>query len=110
MEKETTQSEEKKDDNVIDTKTNVAQPSEHTINIKVVNQDGAEVYFKIKTTTPFKRLMDAYCNRQGQIVTSFRFLYDGQRLMAQDTPASIDMENDDIIDVVLQQTGGNKRR
>ena len=35
------------------------------INIKVKAQDGTEIHFKIKRTTQLKKLMDAYCSRQG---------------------------------------------
>lgn len=50
------------------------------INVRVVNQEGAEVFFKIKRTTALKRLMEAYCSRQGLSTTAVRFLYDGERL------------------------------
>jgi len=33
------------------------------INLKVKSQEGDEVFFKIKKTTVFKKLMDAYCQR-----------------------------------------------
>ncbi|CAG8545335.1 2234_t:CDS:2, partial [Racocetra persica] len=58
--------------------------SEH-INLKVVG-DRNEMYFKIKRTTQFKKLMDAFCERQNRDVRSFRFLYDGDRIQAHDTP------------------------
>lgn len=44
--------------------------SEH-LNLKVKSQDGEEVFFKIKATTQFKKLMDAYVQRQGVILLSF---------------------------------------
>lgn len=34
------------------------------LNLKVKSQDGEEVFFKIKSTTQLKKLMDAYCQRQ----------------------------------------------
>ena len=33
------------------------------INLKVKSQEGEEIYFKIKKTTSFKKLMDTYCQR-----------------------------------------------
>jgi hypothetical protein len=33
------------------------------INLRVVSQDSNEVFFKIKRTTPLRKLMDAYCQR-----------------------------------------------
>ncbi|CAO2604330.1 Small ubiquitin-related modifier 2 [Lemmus lemmus] len=54
------------------------------INLKVAGQDGSVVQFKI---TPLSKLMKAYCERQ-------------------DTPAQLEMEDEDTIDVFQQQTGG----
>mmetsp|Transcript_6289 Transcript_6289/g.8757 ORF Transcript_6289/g.8757 Transcript_6289/m.8757 type:complete len:97 (-) Transcript_6289:191-481(-) len=78
----------------------------NTINLRVVSQDGNEVYFKIKKHTQLKKLMDAYCQRQAIESNSIRFLYDGQRLQPEQTPQDLEMEDNDIIDAVLQQTGG----
>ncbi|KAF9414400.1 hypothetical protein BGZ94_000406 [Podila epigama] len=59
--------------------------SEH-INLKVVGSDQTEVFFKIKRSTQLKKLMEAYCERQGKSVQSVRFLYDGERIQATNTP------------------------
>jgi len=77
------------------------------VQIKVVDQNGQEIYFKVKVTTPMSRLFQAYCAKSGQSTNSLRFLYDGQRVVPSDTPGALNMENGDIIDVVLQQTGGS---
>jgi small ubiquitin-related modifier len=34
-----------------------------------------------------------------------KFLYDGARIMADDTPAKLEMEDNDSIDVVIEQVG-----
>jgi len=78
----------------------------NTINLRVVSQDGNEVYFKIKKQTALRKLMDAYCQRQGIDPNSIRFLYDGERIQVEQTPKELEMEDNDIIDAVLQQTGG----
>lgn len=77
-----------------------------SVNLRVVNQEGSEVQFKIKKATPLKKLTDAYCQRQGVSFDSVRFLYDGNRLNIEKTPADLGMEDDDIIDAALEQTGG----
>nr|XP_020827742.1 small ubiquitin-related modifier 2-like [Phascolarctos cinereus] len=56
------------------------------INLKVAGQDGLAVQFKIKRHTPLGKLMKAYCERQ-------------------DTPARLEMEDEDKIDVFQQQAG-----
>jgi small ubiquitin-related modifier len=82
-----------------------AEPTS-AINIKVAAQDGNEVFFKIKRNTPLSKLMDAYCDRQGVDKQSVRFLYDGERVQDTSTPESLDMEDQDVIDALLEQKGG----
>lgn len=58
------------------------------LNIKVTDNNN-EVFFKIKRTTVLKKLMDAFCDRQGKSANSVRFLFDGQRVQATDSPESV---------------------
>ncbi|XP_077983997.1 small ubiquitin-related modifier 3-like isoform X4 [Glandiceps talaboti] len=76
------------------------------INLKVSGQDGTVVQFKIKRHTPLKKLMNAYCVRQGLKVEALRFRFDGNPISEDDTPQKLDMENEDVIDVFQQQIGG----
>ncbi|KAJ9068815.1 SUMO protein smt3 [Entomophthora muscae] len=80
--------------------------TEH-INLKVVGSDHAEVLFKIKKHTPLKKLMDAYCTRQGKTPSSVRFLYDGVRIQPTNTPVELEMDDGDSIDVMVEQLGGS---
>merc|ERR1712226_376342 len=79
--------------------------TEH-VNLKVCGQDGSVVQFKIKKNTQLKKLMNAYCDRQGLDINQIRFRFDGTPINETDSPASLDMEDDDTIDVFTQQTGG----
>ncbi|KAG6042739.1 hypothetical protein E4U33_001838, partial [Claviceps sp. LM78 group G4] len=58
--------------------------SEH-LNIKVTDNNN-EVFFKIKRSTKLEKLMNAFCERQGKLITSVRFLFDGARVQPTDTP------------------------
>lgn len=49
-----------------------------SINIKVVGS-GREVFFKIKTTTPMKKLMDAWSAKTNNSPQTCRFLLMGLR-------------------------------
>ena len=62
-------------------------PTEH-LNIKVTDNSN-EVFFKIKRTTQLKKLMDAFCERQGKAPASVRFLFDGTRVQPTDSPESV---------------------
>ncbi|KXL42079.1 hypothetical protein M433DRAFT_94349 [Acidomyces richmondensis BFW] len=79
-------------------------PSEH-LNIKVTDGNN-EVFFKIKRSTQLKKLMDAFCERQGKEFRSCRFLFDGQRVNATDNPESLDMTDGDVLEVHQEQIGG----
>jgi len=81
-----------------------AQQSEH-LNIKVTDNNN-EVFFKIKRTTQLKKLMDAFCDRQGKSPQSVRFLFDGQRVQPTDNPDSLDMQDGDTLEVHQEQIGG----
>ncbi|XP_005404785.1 PREDICTED: small ubiquitin-related modifier 2-like isoform X1 [Chinchilla lanigera] len=69
-------------------------------------QDGPLAQFKIKRHTPRSKLMKAYCKQQGLSVRQVGFRFDGQPINETDTPAQLEMEDEDTIDVYQQQTGG----
>lgn len=69
-------------------------------------QDNTEVHFKIKKTTQLRKLKQAFCDRQGVALNSLRFLFDGQRINDDQTPKDLEMEDDDVIEVYQEQTGG----
>ncbi|QLL31210.1 hypothetical protein HG536_0B00710 [Torulaspora globosa] len=80
------------------------KPETH-INLKVTD-GSSEIFFKIKRTTPLRRLMDAFAKRQGREMDSLRFLYDGVRIQPDQTPDDLDMEDNDIIEAHREQIGG----
>jgi small ubiquitin-related modifier len=69
-------------------KTNETAKSEH-INVKVVNAEGNEVFFKIKKSTPLRKLMEAYCKRQGFTLGTVRFSFDGNRISDEQTAEEV---------------------
>ena len=82
--------------------------------IRLVQQNGHEVIFQIKRTTPLGKLMAAFCQRQGICMNSVRFLFDGNRLTQKLTPDDCFMirngvrsvmQNGDVIDVMVEQIG-----
>lgn len=82
-------------------------PSSQPITVKVVDQEGGEVIFSMKRTTPFRKMMSSYSTRMGIAPNVLRFLYDGERIQETQTPESLKMENDDVIDAILTQVGGD---
>ena len=80
---------------------------EVSIQLKVKNAEGKEVVFKLKANTPLRKLMDAYCQREGLPTEGTRFLYDGDRINRDQTPAELSMQDGDEIDALVEQTGGS---
>ncbi|KAF2458917.1 ubiquitin-related domain-containing protein [Lineolata rhizophorae] len=78
--------------------------TEH-LNIKVTDNNN-EVFFKIKRTTQLKKLMDAWCERSGKSPASVRFLFDGTRVGAHDSPETLEMQDGDTLEVHQEQIGG----
>jgi small ubiquitin-related modifier len=67
------------------------------LSLKVKGQDGSLVHFMIKQTTALKKLMEAYCFRQGLEMDRTCFFFAGNRLRESQTPAELNMEDDDMI-------------
>jgi small ubiquitin-related modifier len=65
-----------------------AAPATEHLNIKVTDNNN-EVFFKIKRTTQLKKLMDAFCERQGKQISTVRFLFDGTRVRPEDSPETV---------------------
>merc|ERR1711881_35179 len=77
------------------------------IKLKVVGQDSNEIHFRVKQTTQMGKLKKSYSERAGVPQTSLRFLFDGRRINDDETPKALEMEQDDVIEVYQEQTGGS---
>ncbi|WWC88198.1 uncharacterized protein L201_003103 [Kwoniella dendrophila CBS 6074] len=78
----------------------------NTLNIKIVSTNGDEVFFKIKKTTKLNKLKSAYADRVGTDVNAIRLLFDGTRILDDQTASDLDLEDGDSIEVLLEQVGG----
>ena len=93
------------------------------IKLKVVGQDSNEIHFRVKQTTLMGKLKKSYSERVGVPIASLRFLFDGRkyrisnflwfldetisgRINDDETPKALEMEQDDVIEVYQEQTGG----
>mmetsp|Transcript_33010 Transcript_33010/g.69478 ORF Transcript_33010/g.69478 Transcript_33010/m.69478 type:complete len:413 (-) Transcript_33010:151-1389(-) len=75
------------------------------VTIRVKDQTGEETCFKIKRNTAMSKVFDTYARRKGVETKSLRFLLDGEVLRGHETVASLDLEDDDQIDTMLNQCG-----
>ena len=52
------------------------------------------------------KVFHAYATRKGVNETALRFLLDGERINKDTTPDALELEDQDQIDCLLEQTGG----
>jgi len=65
-----------------------------------------EVQFRLKTEVPMVRMKTAYCKRLGHEVGEIRFMFEGVRITDDDTPKSLGMLDNDVIEVYQETIGG----
>ena len=53
-----------------------------------------------------EKIFNAYAQRKGIDVNSLRFMLDGERVQPTETPKTLELAENDQIDVLLTQTGG----
>jgi small ubiquitin-related modifier len=91
------------------TTTNTQPPVEEKdkpMSIKIKDQNGTEVFFKVRASTKFMKIFNAYAKRLGGPMEDYRFLFDGQRVNQEQCPFDLQMEDEDVVDCFVQQTGG----
>lgn len=76
------------------------------LTIKLRNQTGDELSFKIKGRTLFRKVFNAYASRMSLDEGSLKFIFEGQRVQGNQTPDEFEMEEGDVVDVMIEQVGG----
>ncbi|ODN04170.1 Small ubiquitin-related modifier [Orchesella cincta] len=76
------------------------------IKLIAVGQNRAKMNFCLKVNTKLKKLKKAYSERMDVPLGALRFLYDGRRIKDDDTPQTLQMETNQIIEVYYEQLGG----
>ncbi|KAK1413516.1 hypothetical protein QVD17_35291 [Tagetes erecta] len=67
------------------------------ITLQVKGQDGIEVSFRIKRSTPLKKLLNIYCFQRSVKPNRVTFLFDGHLFGREQTPDELEMEEGDNI-------------
>ncbi|KAK3265391.1 hypothetical protein CYMTET_25922 [Cymbomonas tetramitiformis] len=86
------------------TDTKDQQGKEFTM--KVRDPDETLVNFKIRTNTPFWKVLNALCLKRALVKDHTRLVYDGQRVNLKSTPEDLGMEDGAIVDAFNTQSGG----
>lgn len=84
-----------------------ATASDDYIRLRVITSEMTnEVHFRVKSAVTLGRLKRSYCNKLGFQVDELRFVFDGHRITDEDTPKSLGMINDDVIEIYQERSGG----
>ena len=73
------------------------------IELKVVLEDGEMLCFRQRPYSGLKRLMNLSCDKFGFPRYFLRFGYDGRRIIDDDTPKELEMEQGDVIGAYMPQ-------
>ncbi|KAJ6558157.1 hypothetical protein B0H19DRAFT_1150138 [Mycena capillaripes] len=71
-----------------------------------ISYEGNQITVKVKPGTKFSKIFQAAEQRFGKESGTFKFVYEGTRINAEDTPAGLGIEDMDQIDCFLEQLGG----
>ncbi|XP_030379252.1 ubiquitin-like protein SMT3 [Scaptodrosophila lebanonensis] len=76
------------------------------IQLNVLDRYNFLIRFLVLKTNPLLGLMDTFCCVSGNKRRLVRFLYHGLPVRAEDSPASLEMNDGDTIEVHKPQVGG----
>ncbi|OQO11074.1 hypothetical protein B0A48_05329 [Cryoendolithus antarcticus] len=83
-----------------------APPAAEPMQLIFRDSNNTEITFKLKPTTKFAKAFDAFAKKTERKINELRFLYEGERLNADQTIEEIGMEDGDTVDVHMEQIGG----
>ena len=73
--------------------------------IRIKDGNGEETQFRISRSTKMGKIFKAYAERKGISPSTLRFLVDGEDVEHYETAQSLELEDGDQIDAVLNQRG-----
>uniref|UniRef100_A0A7S3UZ61 Ubiquitin-like domain-containing protein n=1 Tax=Aplanochytrium stocchinoi TaxID=215587 RepID=A0A7S3UZ61_9STRA len=76
------------------------------LTFRIADGNERKVKMNVKPNTKFGKMFVKLAESLSVDGSTFRFLFDGNRINEMDTPESIEVEDGDMIDVVMEQQGG----
>ena len=77
-----------------------------TIEISIRGVRGELTTFTVvRSKTRMRKVFEAYAQKSGICRHSLQFLWDGERIRDSDTPHSLELEDQDVIECLLEQSG-----
>lgn len=84
----------------------MSQPKAEACEIVVKDSNNTELRFKIRKNTQFSKVYNAYASQKQIDQASIVFLFDGSTVGREATPESLGIEDGDVLDAQMHQTGG----
>jgi hypothetical protein len=78
---------------------------ESPLTIRVRDQGGEKMMFKVKKKTKTAEIFSAYADHMGVDPAALRFTFDGVGVLYRDTTAMLEMEDGDQVESVIEQCG-----
>lgn len=77
--------------------------------VKVVIRDQSShaLTFRVKNNIRFGKIFSNYSTKKGVDMGVIKFLFDGGRVTDDQSPHDLDLKDGDVIDAVIEQTGGS---
>jgi len=79
--------------------------TDRVISIHVRDYTGEAIIYRLRKSTKLGKVMNAHAQRRGVAIGALKFLSTGSRVCGDDTCASLELEEDDEIYVLLEQEG-----
>jgi small ubiquitin-related modifier len=76
------------------------------VTVKVRDQFEQFFFFRVKRSTPMMKIFDAFARKVGLPTAMLKFMRDGERISEIETPASLELYDEDQIDVFHVAVGG----
>ncbi|XP_064543218.1 small ubiquitin-related modifier 3 [Drosophila montana] len=73
------------------------------ITLKMQSADRGVVLFRIRRLMPLGKLKDAYCSQMGLSKDLASLSFDGERINDNDTANSLELEDEDMMDVLMKR-------
>jgi len=71
-----------------------------TVSIVLKCEKYGDIYFTVNSATSFHKIFEAFNKKTSATDGDMKFLFDGQVIQENETPATFNMENDDEVDVI----------
>jgi hypothetical protein len=92
--------------NIQENSSNQEPLGNSVVTVKVREQGGQTCIFRVKRSTPMMKIFDAFARKVGLTTETLTFRLDGERIREFETPASLNLSDEDQIDVFYAAVGG----